>query len=277
MKSKVTVLILCCIGAMTSTLIAKERLFAQGQSAPADTAGSIVEGPALFAANCGACHGSDGRSGERAPDIATRREVVSLSDADLIRIVENGVAGRGMPAFGYLGKAKVNAVVHHLRTLQGIGVVSEAPGDSHRGEELFFGKAECSSCHMMNGHGGFIAADLSGYGQGRSVADMRAAIVDPDRKLDRRTQYVTVVMMDGKTDTGFVRAEDNFSLVLQGEDGVFRLFARGNVRRVEYSGHSSMPRDYAIRLSSKELDDLISYLLKTGPTGKNITKDDDDE
>jgi len=276
MKNKVAVLILCCIGAMTSALIARERLFAQGQSAPTTMVGSVADGPALFAANCGACHGSDGRSGERAPDIATRREVVSLSDADLIRTVENGVAGHGMPAFGFLGRTKVNAIIHHLRTLQGIGSTTAAPGDPHHGEELFFGKAECSSCHMMNGHGGFIAADLSGYGLGRSVADIRIAIVDPDRKLNRSAQYVTVVTTEGKTYTGFVRSGDNFSFILQSGDGVFRLFARSNVLRIEYSGHSSMPRDYAARLSSKELDDLISYLLKTGPTEKKIAKDDDD-
>ena len=275
MKRKVIFLILCCIGVTISALVLRERLFAQVQSPSTTVVGSVVDGPALFAANCGACHGSDGRSGERAPDIATRREVVSLSDADLIRTVENGVAGRGMPAFGYLGRTKVNAIVHHLRTLQGIGVASVAPGNPHRGEELFFGKAECSSCHMMNGHGGFIAADLSGYGQGRSVADIRAAIVDPDRKLNRSAQYVTVVTTDGKTYVGFIRSEDNFSFVLQSGDGAFRSFARSRVERVEYSGHSSMPRDYATRLSSKELDDLISYLLKTGSTERKIAKDDE--
>jgi cytochrome c oxidase cbb3-type subunit 3 len=276
MKSKVTVLILCCICATISALILRERLFAQVQSAPSTVVVSVADGPVLFAANCGACHGSDGRSGERAPDIATRREVVSLSDADLIRTVENGVAGRGMPAFGFLGRTKIDAIIHHLRTLQGIGVATVAPGDPHRGERLFFGKAECSSCHMINGHGGFIAADLSGYGPGRSVADIRAAIVDPDRKLDRSAQCVTVVTTDGKIYTGFVRSGDNFSFVLQTGDGAFRLFARSNVMRIEYSGHSSMPRDYATRLSSKELDDLISYLLTTGPTERKISKDDDE-
>jgi mono/diheme cytochrome c family protein len=120
-KRKVIFLILCGIGATISALILRERLFAQVQSQSTTVFGSVVDGPALFAANCGACHGSDGRSGERAPDIATRREIVSLSDADLIRTVENGVAGRGMPAFGFLGRTKVNAIVHHLRTLHALG------------------------------------------------------------------------------------------------------------------------------------------------------------
>ena len=276
MKSQVTVLILCCIGAMTSAVIPTERFFAQGQSLPAHAPIDPVDGASLFAANCGACHGSDGRSGERAPNIATRREVVSRSDADLIRTVENGLAGNGMPAFGYLGRAQIDAIVHHLRTLQGIDVAVAAPGDPHLGEALFFGKAECSSCHMVNGRGGFIAADLSGYGLGRSVADLRAAILDPDRRLDRSAQFVTIVTIDGKRCTGFIRNEDNFSLVLQTQDGAFRQFARDKVARVELSGHSSMPRDYENRLSSKELDDLISYLVRAGSAERKVTKDDDE-
>lgn len=253
---------------IVAALIARGNLPVQAQSTP--------NGAALFAANCGACHGSDGRSGERAPNIATRREVVSLLDADLIRTIENGLAGNGMPAFGYLGRTKISAIVHHLRTLQGIGVTVAVPGDPRQGETLFFGKAECSSCHMVNGRGGYLAEDLSGYGLGRTDSDVRTSIVDPDRKLDRAAQHVTVVNSDGQECIGFVRNQDNFSLILQADDGSFRLFRRDKIVRIEYSGHSSMPRDYESRLSSKELDDLVSYLLKTGAGERKVAKDDDE-
>jgi cytochrome c oxidase cbb3-type subunit 3 len=268
MKSRIIALVLCCVGAAIASLMPREHLFAQGQTAP--------NGAALFAANCGACHGSDGRSGERAPNIATRREVVSLTDADLIRTVENGLAGNGMPPFGYLGRDKVEAIVRHLRELQGIGVAIAIPGDARQGEVLFFGKADCAGCHMVNGKGGYRAEELTGYGLGRTAEDVRAAILDPDRKLDRTTQQVTVVRTDGQKWMGFVRNQDNFSLVLQTEDGVFRLFGRDQIARVEYSGRSSMPRDYESRLSSKEVDDLVSYVLKTGPAERKTAKDDDE-
>jgi len=268
MNSKAAALIHGCIAALIATLALRECLSAQPQSNP--------DGAALFAANCGACHGSDARSGERAPNIATRREVVSLSDAELIRIVQNGIAGNGMPAFGYMGQAKVDAIVHHLRRLQGIGVAVAVPGDPRLGESLFFGKAECSNCHMVNGRGGYRAEELSGYGLVRSVEDVRASIIDPDRKLDRSAQHVTVVRRDGQTFVGFIRNQDNFSLVLQTEDGAFRLFSRDLIARIEYSGHSSMPRDYESRLSSKELDDLVSYLMKTNAEEKKTAKDDDE-
>lgn len=268
MKSQITAVALCCIGATIGLLTSRVQILAQGQPAP--------NGAALFAANCGACHGSDGRSGERAPNIATRREVISLSDADLTRTVENGLAGNGMPPFGYLGRQKVEAIVRHLRKLQGIGVVVAVPGDARQGEALFFGKADCHTCHMVNGKGGYSAEDLGGYGLGRSAEEIRAAIVDPDRNLDRSMQHVNIVGIDGTRWVGVIRNQDNFSLVLQCDDGGFQLIAKERVAHVEYSGRSSMPRDYENRLSSKEIDDLVSYLLKTAPDERKAGKDGDE-
>jgi len=238
-----------------------------------------ISGQAIFAANCSACHGSDGRGGERAPNIATRREVVSRADADLIRAVQNGVSGTAMPAFGYMGAPKINAVVQYLRSLQGIGVAVKAPGDSHLGENLFYGKAGCSKCHMVNGRGGFISSDLSGYGFGRSVEGVRSAILNPDRSMDRRSEAVTIVAEDQQRFTGLIRNEDNFSLILQTEDGSFHRFSKEKIMRVEYSGHSLMPNDYENKLSSKEIDDLVSYLLKTGALERasNQKRDSDEE
>jgi cytochrome c oxidase cbb3-type subunit III len=238
-----------------------------------------ISGQAIFAANCSACHGSDGRGGERAPNIATRREVVSRADADLIRAVQNGVSGTAMPAFGFMGAPKINAVVQYLRSLQGIGVAVKAPGDSHLGENLFYGKAGCSKCHMVNGRGGFISSDLSGYGFGRSVEGVRSAILNPDRSMDRRSEAVTVVAEDQQRFTGLIRNEDNFSLILQTEDGSFHRFSKEKIMRVEYSGHSLMPNDYENKLSSKEIDDLVSYLLKTGALERasNQKRDSDEE
>jgi cytochrome c oxidase cbb3-type subunit 3 len=237
-----------------------------------------ISGQAVFAANCSACHGSDGRGGERAPNIATRREVVSRADADLIRAVQNGVPGTAMPAFGYMGAPKINAVIQYLRSLQGIGVAVKVPGDPDLGENLFYGKAECSKCHMVNGRGGFLSSDLSGYGFGRSVEGVRSAILNPDRSMDRRSEAITVVAEDQHRFTGLIRNEDNFSLILQTEDGSFHTYSKEKIIRVEYSGHSLMPNDYEDKLSSKEIDDLVSYLLKAGaPERASNQKHDSDE
>jgi cytochrome c oxidase cbb3-type subunit III len=236
-----------------------------------------ADGPALFESNCAACHGSDGASSERAPDIASRREVVSRSDGDLTRIVRDGVPGTGMPGFGYLGEQKVGEIVRHLRALQGIHSEIRIPGNAEHGEALFFGKADCGRCHMVNGHGGFQASDLSGYGRGHTAAEIRHWILDPDEKLDRSALIVTVTTKDGARWQGRLRCEDNFSLVLQTNDGVFRFFYRDRLARVEYSGHSAMPLDYKSRLIDRELDDLVSYILRAKMAENAAAVNDDDD
>ena len=259
----------CCAAFLFFSLLTWKPITAQSEER--------VSGQALFAANCSACHGSDGRGGERAPSIATRREVVSRADADLIRAVQNGVPGTAMPGFGYMGTEKINAVVHYLRTLQGIGVEVKAPGDPRQGEQLFYGKAECSKCHMVNGRGGFLNSDLSGYGFGRSVEAVRSAILNPDRSMDRRSEAITVVAENQQRFTGLIRNEDNFSLMLQTEDGSFHTFIKEHIVRVERSGHSLMPNDYEKKLSSKEIDDLVSYLLKAGAPERAPAKTHDSD
>ncbi len=191
-----------------------------------------------------------------------------MSDADLIRIVQRGIAGTGMPAFGYLGDEKIKAIVAHLRTLQGVGAMKQLPGDPAQGEMVFFGKAACGSCHMVNGRGGFIAEDLSGYGSGHSAEDLRASILHPERKRGREESAVVVLMKDGAKLSGMIRNQDNFSIVLQANDGGIHLVSRSKVLRTEPDKALMMPGDYESRLSNKELDDLLSYLLKTGADEK---------
>jgi len=224
-------------------------------------AGGAGEGKQIFATTCAACHGLDGAGGENGPDISHRREVQGLSDKALLQIVRRGVPGTGMPAFGSLSDDQVKAVVGYLRSLQGQTAAADLSGDPRHGQAIFFGKAGCSQCHMAKGQGGFIASDLSSYASTPSADDIRNAITDPNRNLDPRKRPVTVTTAGGQTLTGVVRNEDNFSLQLQTMDGALHLFARQELRNIEYQPHSLMPDDYASRLSRQELDDLVSYLV----------------
>ena len=222
----------------------------------------------IFAANCAACHGLDGQGSERGPDIANNRALQRRTDQALSRLVREGVAGTGMPAFRSLGTPAIQAVIQHLRQLQGHGTSEQFPGDPKIGRTLFFGKAECSQCHLMNGEGGFIASDLSSYANGRSANEVRDAITVPDKNLDPRKSTVVVTTFEGKTYRGIARNEDNFSLQMQTMDGAFHLFSKTELRSLEYQTQSLMPADYGTRLTRREIDDLVSYLIDAGRSHK---------
>ncbi len=223
-----------------------------------------MEGARLFSANCAACHGADGHGGERAPSIATLRNVIAMSDAELVTVVGKGLPGVGMPGFGYLGDEKVRQVVAYLRVLQGVGSTAQVKGDAGSGRALFYGKAECSKCHMVDGEGGFIAAGLSTYGKGLSAEAVRRAIVEPNYDVERGSRVVEVETSDGRRLSGMARAEDNFTLDLQTEDGRYHFLAKTDLKSVRHTTHTMMPDDYGTRLSGGELDDLVNFLIATG-------------
>src|SRR5579884_26284 len=216
-------------------------------------------GESLFNSSCAGCHGLDGRGGEHAPDIAANTRVQQLSDRDLLRTIRNGIPSAGMPAFrSAFTEQQLNAVINYLRGLQGHGHVASTQGDPAKGRALFFGSAQCARCHTINGQGGFLGADLSGYGKTHTAAEIREAILNPG-KAARAT---TVTTQSGAKFTGILRNEDNFSLQLQTPDGAFHFFEKSAVARIERNGTPLMPGDYGQKLSKSDIDNLVSYLTR---------------
>ena len=252
---------------------------------PASTAAAAdVQGSMLFDSNCGSCHGSDGRGGEHAPDIATAPDVQRLADADLIAIAKDGLSGTGMPAFGWLGQEKLTAIVQYLRTLQGRQIDIKLPGNPKGGEALFFGKARCSECHMVNGKGGFIGSDLSLYGADESAGQIRSVILDPEKNLPPQKKATTVVTHTGRKFTGMLKVDDNFSVSIQTMDGGFHFFQKSQLTHIDLGSHSLMPVNYKSTLNDQQINDLVSYLLHVGsenskrsPTQSSKSDRDDDE
>ena len=253
-------------------------LMAQDRSSP--DSGAKSQSATLFAANCAACHGTDGRGGEHAPDIATAADVQRLPDRNLVEIVRNGISGTGMPGFAWLGQENILGIVSSLRTLQGKSSPVRLPGNAEHGKNLFFGKAQCSECHMAQGKGGFIASDLS-YSESNPSADrIRQVILDPANSLPAQKKAITVTMTDGQKYDGALRAQDNFSVSIQTMDSVFHYFPRSQITSIEIGAHSLMPEDYRSRLSDSEVNDLVSYLIGIGaqsPKSDEPSSDDDDE
>lgn len=223
-------------------------------------------GQQTFESTCAPCHGLDGRGGERAPDIATRPEVTGLSDQALLKILREGVPEKGMPPFAALGSAKLSALLSYVRSLQGKGTETPVVGNTARGKELFLGKAGCSDCHMVNGVGGFLGRDLSNYGENHSVTEIRAVIVKPEITIGTRGHLAEVTAKSGKSYSGLVRNEDNFSLQLQSLDGTFHLFSKSDLVTISYRQESLMPADYGSKLSAGELEALAAYLASIART-----------
>jgi len=265
-------------------LFAAAQMSAQGQRNGAN------RGAQQFVANCAGCHGSDGKGSDKAPSIATMPKVVAMSDADLIKVVHDGTT-MGMPPFAQLGDPAIASIVGYLRTLQGVGTpAATAPaaaaitGDTANGKALFFGKAQCSNCHMIAGDGGVLGPDMTGYALTHQPAAVKQSILTPGAApaggQGRRgggggggfgggggapSKAVEIALKSGQKLTGLVRSEDNLSIALMTQDGRYHFLDRSTVVS-ETTLKTLMPLDYGTRLSPMEINDLVSYLVATSKT-----------
>lgn len=240
-------------------------------------------GRQLFESRCAGCHGLDGRGGERAPSIATDTRAQRRTDAELIQIVHDGVPAAGMPAFSTLDGATGKSLIGYLRFLQGHAGAVKLPGEARNGKAIFFGKGQCSQCHMVSGTGGFIASELTIFASTRTVEEIREAITKPSN-MGRQSALVGLTTREGQKYSGVLRNQDNFSLQLQSMDGAFHFFLKPEVETFERQPEPLMPSDYGSRLSPGELNDLISFLIVSAnehkaETGakKNFQEDEENE
>lgn len=221
-------------------------------------------GRGTFETICATCHGLNAKGGERGPDIATRAEIVKLTDGQLFKILRDGKPQGGMPGFSGLGTAKLAEVLGYLRILQGKRSTPAVAIYVGNGKEFFTGKGECSQCHMVHGVGGFIGPDLSDYGATHSADDIRDAILDANKRHGFNKALAKATTKDGQQISGVVRNEDNFSVQLQSLDGTFHLLKKSNLAELTFESTPLMPGDYNSRFTPAELKQLVAYLLSVG-------------
>jgi cytochrome c oxidase cbb3-type subunit 3 len=242
------------------------------QDNPSQSERPIGEARQTFENRCAACHGLDGRGGERAPDIATSPKTQNRTDAALTQIITNGIPTNGMPSFSSLDAPTIKALVKYLRILQGKSESAAMPGNPTVGKAIFFGKAKCSQCHLAAGSGGFLGPDLSTFARRRPPEEIRDAITKPSTIPGLGRNEVTVTPRNGPPLTGVLRNEDNFSLQIQSPDGAFHSVMKADVVSITRDPKPLMPTDYGTTLSSSELNDLISFLMSASQQG-NTTAD----
>jgi len=226
------------------------------------------QGRTTFNASCSECHGLDGRGTDKAIDIAASASIRSLTDAQIARIISEGVVEEGMPAFRSLNENQLLGLVGYIRVLQGKGEAVALPGDPKRGQEIFFGKGDCARCHSIAGRGGFMGPDLTNHALTSSADAIRDEIIRSPRVPAVRYRMAVLTTANGSRLEGLVRNEDNFSVQLQTTDGNYHLLKKSTLKSFAYSASSLMPTDYRGRLSDSDLNDLASYLLTT-PDKKN--------
>jgi putative heme-binding domain-containing protein len=250
---------------ITVLALAASLLAAQEDKVPqanplAGDAQAIELGRVAFRMNCSGCHGLRATGGRSGPDLTRGTFAAGNTDADLYRVLSNGVPGTEMPSFATWLEANERwRVISYVRSLTPHDTVP-IPGDAAAGEQLFWGKGGCGRCHRVGARGTSIGPNLTRAGRQRSLAYLRESVVSPDADISPGHATIAVVTRDGKTITGVEKGFDNFSTQLMDLSGRFYSFQKDEVTSVERQYRSLMPPNYGRLFSDHELEDLLAFL-----------------
>lgn len=231
----------------------------------AGDAAAIETGRMLFRMSCGGCHGLHAKGGRSGPDLTRGSFSNGDSDADVFRVISNGVSGTEMPGFGgNLDDDDRWRIASYVKSIGEHGTNAPVSGDRTAGEKLFWGKGSCGQCHRVGSRGSTLGPDLSRAGRQRSLAYLRESVVKPDADVTSGYATIVVVTHDGKKVEGIDKGFDNFSARLIDLSGNFHSFMKDEVTSTKREYRSLMPSNYERLLNAREIDDLLAYLASLG-------------
>jgi len=225
------------------------------------TAEDLATGKRLYLGGCTYCHGPTGDGGKGA-DLARAELSRAKTDADLLRIIENGIPGTEMPGAWHMTRREMMQTASFVRTL-GRVEIKALPGDKARGEALY-AKQGCAACHTTKqGNqftGGLVGPDLSAIGLRRSAGHLRESILDPEASTPENYRFVRLLAKNGKRLEGRLVHEDTFVLAIRDAAGNNIALQKSDLREMTKDRKKSLMPSYKQKLSPSELDDLVSYL-----------------
>jgi len=233
-----------------------------------------------FRINCALCHGLGAHGGGRGPDLTRAQKKHTHNDAEMFQVISNGIPGTVMPANGTNGQGvgmtdeEIWQIITYIRSVE-VKAPATSAGNADHGKQLFYGDANCSLCHAVEGKGGRVGPELTAVGGSRT----REAIIDSVRNPSRRLAWglteatkefpqeyetITVVTSDGKEIKGVALNEDNFSVQMMDASEQIYLLEKDKLRSFKKSRESMMPVYKPDLLSDKDLGDIVAYLVRVG-------------
>lgn len=144
-------------------------------------------------------------------------------------------------------------------------------GDPRAGRRVFNGKTEvsCVRCHKVGNQGGEVGPNLSGIGLTRDREYLLEAIVEPNKKIAEGFAQTKVLTIDGLLIVGLVKKETDEKMILLNAEGEEVEVLIDDIEDT-LPGASSMPEELHLKLSPKELRDLIAFLAEQKKTPEEI-------
>ena len=234
-----------------------------GEENPFTTRFDRRMGERIFLRQCSRCHGQDARGNDAtgAPDLTTGRFANASTLTGVFNVIRNGVRGTAMlPVAPSTPDEEIWQLVSYVDSLSGSPADFDVAGSAPSGRQIYAGKGDCASCHMIDSDGNRLGPDLSRVAERRRPSELRSDLVTPNAEVNPRWWTVQVTRADGSTLEGLRMGEDTFTLRLMDQDENLWSFLKSEIRSYERNEESTMP-SYEQTLTAGEIDDLVAYLF----------------
>lgn len=219
---------------------------------------AVQAGDATFHERCAVCHGQKAE-GSMASNLRRARSVRRGPASDLFALVRAGIPGTEMPPQPDLSAEAIWQIVSYLHSLARPGLQPPVEGDVEAGEAVFR-QAGCSSCHIVDGSGGFFGPPLDALATRKTSVQIRGDVLEPDRELAEGYETVVVETRSGQRIEGLLKNEDTFEVLILTAAGEPIALRRSDLRSVTKPERSAMPSDFGERLSVNQVQNLLAYL-----------------
>lgn len=248
--------------------LAQATIVKQTSPATPDEEAMLADGKAMFRGLCSGCHGGAGGGG-KGPNLTDDRWIHGSTDADVARVIRDGVPGTTMKKLGEsLKEEQIAKIIAYVRSLaRGPREGNWQPymsGDPQLGQQLFFAEKaaiQCGKCHTVQRKGGRIGPPLDRLASRRSPQYIMESILQPSKDIDPQYEQVQVATDQGRVIKGLRINETNFSLQLVEENGRFHSFLKRELEQFQVLKVSLMPENVAEHLTVKQLHDLFAFLM----------------
>lgn len=148
-------------------------------------------------------------------------------------------------------------------------ILNSHVGREESGRDVF--NRICAACHKMDGAGGVIGPDLTGY-ERDNLDYLLTAIIDPNLAI--REEYELIHVRTGKSGdasevgsvySGFPGASDDDIMILRDLTGAEIEISRSTILGIDRSPVSLMPEGLLKSLKPQESADLFKFLQKQKP------------
>ena len=229
--------------------------FAQTRPAPPAAATDLASGRRIFDAQCAWCHGNGGDGGA-GPNLHGKL-IHATTLASIVDIITKGIPATDMPSFRLTDRETRQTATYVLSLSRSTS--RPGPGNAERGAAVYQSTG-CGSCHVVDGRGGILGPELTAIGGRRGAVYLREAIVKPAASHPPGYLVVRAVPASGAEVRGIRVNEDVFWIHIRDASGMVHALQKSELARVERELEATLMPSYETRLSSAQLDDLVTYL-----------------